>query len=88
MVQHARCICNMYAHDADLRHHHRAARALAFAVASKCERRFKRTTGPDFGLSTSHWPVEIGRRGGGSPTSTWGSSAMSSCPCTKNVVYP
>eukprot|EP00955_Chlamydomonas_euryale_P032340 339764-Chlamydomonas_euryale.AAC.1 len=70
MVQHACCICNMRVHDADLRNHQGAARGLAFAVAAECERRFKRTTSPDLGLSTTHWPVGIGRRGGGSPTST------------------
>eukprot|EP00955_Chlamydomonas_euryale_P028668 302373-Chlamydomonas_euryale.AAC.1 len=74
-VQHACCICNMCMHDADLRNRQRAARALAFAVAAKCERRFERTTGPN-------------RSGGGSHTSTRGSLAMSLCPRTENVVYP
>eukprot|EP00955_Chlamydomonas_euryale_P056973 356621-Chlamydomonas_euryale.AAC.7 len=32
MVQHACCICNLYAYDADLRNRQRAARALAFAA--------------------------------------------------------
>eukprot|EP00955_Chlamydomonas_euryale_P052796 355279-Chlamydomonas_euryale.AAC.7 len=80
--------CNMCVHDADLRHHQRAACALAFAVAAKRERRFERATGLDLGLSTSQWPVGIGGRGGGSPISTRASSAVSLCPRTGNVVYP
>eukprot|EP00955_Chlamydomonas_euryale_P097391 365072-Chlamydomonas_euryale.AAC.9 len=62
----------MCVHDADLRHHQRAARALALAVAAKCERRFERTTGPDLGVSTGHWPVGIGGRAGSSPIPTRG----------------
>eukprot|EP00955_Chlamydomonas_euryale_P082730 363761-Chlamydomonas_euryale.AAC.1 len=75
-------------HMQDLRNHQGAARGLAFAVAAECERRFERTTVPDLGLSTSHWPVGIGRRGGGSTTSTRSYSTVSSCPRTENVVYP
>eukprot|EP00955_Chlamydomonas_euryale_P113165 366198-Chlamydomonas_euryale.AAC.8 len=65
-VQRATLLHGMCVHDADLRHHHRAARARAFAVAAECERRFTRTTVPDLGLSNSHWHVGIGKRGGGS----------------------
>eukprot|EP00955_Chlamydomonas_euryale_P110803 366023-Chlamydomonas_euryale.AAC.6 len=87
-VQRATLLHGMCVHDADLRHHQRAARALAFAVTAERERRFKRTTVPGFGLSTSHWHVGIGKRGGGSPTSTRGSPAVWSCPCMWKVVYP
>eukprot|EP00955_Chlamydomonas_euryale_P058039 356960-Chlamydomonas_euryale.AAC.1 len=71
-----------------VQHHQRAERALALAVAADCERRSERTAGPDLGFPTSHWPLGIGRRGRGLPTSTRGASAMSSCPRTGSAVYP
>eukprot|EP00955_Chlamydomonas_euryale_P082425 363722-Chlamydomonas_euryale.AAC.4 len=53
---------NMCVHDADMRNHHRAARALAFAVAAECERRFERTTGPDLGLSARRRLADLNPR--------------------------